>query len=453
MSASHPSDAGERTPDATIADRWAELLRLTRGVDRDTRSEILGTVHVIRAAEFQKGRAMQQEADLAESALADTCNQLGEALEKITFRDERIAILERRCRELYDAHAARSPAPSDAIQETVRPDDQQNVGVDELPACQTSFRVADQQRVGSIAKTDNGRGVTSAGGESGLPHHNPDLWSRVCQSIDHSRVVAMAHTMDDFIGEIQKSEFSAKDVAAARRFLARVEECCDEIPAAPSEGARDAEPRELLCMVCDRDYPTWFAPNDLWNRVMRREDGWDRYAFICPSCFGMEARAAGIDGVFKFSVEERDVEVGPPFTDDEATRLRAWAADMDLRRAREMVAEAAPRSETASCKHGCVQPCSVCATEKTYQLVATLDVQPGSTGATSVPASMVVNNTSNRVEFRSPADPSRDADWLARLQNADVGSGEFAKLLLVPDWPHRIHALLTKVTFDERQKA
>lgn len=64
----HPSDAGERTPDATIADRWEKLLRLTREIDPDTRSEILGTVHVIRAAEFQKGRAMQQAADRALAA-------------------------------------------------------------------------------------------------------------------------------------------------------------------------------------------------------------------------------------------------------------------------------------------------------------------------------------------------------------------------------------------------
>jgi hypothetical protein len=55
--------------------------------------------------------AWVKRADLAESALADTCNQLGEALGKITFRDERIAILERRCRELYDALASRSSAP------------------------------------------------------------------------------------------------------------------------------------------------------------------------------------------------------------------------------------------------------------------------------------------------------------------------------------------------------
>lgn len=45
--------------------------------------------------------------------------------------------------------------------------------------------------------------------------------------------------------------------------------------------------REGLCQVCDRDYPVWFAPNPLWNRVMRdgvRAKG-DMYAFICPTCF------------------------------------------------------------------------------------------------------------------------------------------------------------------------
>jgi hypothetical protein len=63
------------------------------------------------------------------------------------------------------------PDPKEAARNAVRPDDQQNVGADELPA-KTSFRVADQQRVGTIAKTDNGRGVTSAGGAASLV--NPD---------------------------------------------------------------------------------------------------------------------------------------------------------------------------------------------------------------------------------------------------------------------------------------
>lgn len=60
-----------------------------------------------------------------------------------------------------------------------------------------------------------------------------------------------------------------------------------------------AEPRELLCMVCDRDYPTWYAPNWLWNKVMRLPDGSDRFPFVCPTCFALKAIQAGVDVVFE----------------------------------------------------------------------------------------------------------------------------------------------------------
>jgi len=45
------------------------------------------------------------------------------------------------------------------------------------------------------------------------------------------------------------------------------------------------EPRELLCMICDKDYTVWYAPNDLWNKYIRLPDGSDTYDFLCPNCF------------------------------------------------------------------------------------------------------------------------------------------------------------------------
>jgi hypothetical protein len=59
------------------------------------------------------------------------------------------------------------------------------------------------------------------------------------------------------------------------------------------------EPRELLCMICDREYPTWYALNGLWNRVMRLPDGSDRFPFVCPTCFVLKAVEAGVDCVFE----------------------------------------------------------------------------------------------------------------------------------------------------------
>jgi hypothetical protein len=52
--------------------------------------------------------------------------------------------------------------------------------------------------------------------------------------------------------------------------------------------------RELLCEYCLADYPVWFTPNKFWNKVIRREDGTDRWQFLCPSCFANLAERMGI---------------------------------------------------------------------------------------------------------------------------------------------------------------
>jgi hypothetical protein len=36
---------------------------------------------------------------------------------------------------------------------------------------------------------------------------------------------------------------------------------------------------ELVCERCGRQHPVWFAPNEIWNRVIRSEH------FLCPTCF------------------------------------------------------------------------------------------------------------------------------------------------------------------------
>lgn len=64
------------------------------------------------------------------------------------------------------------------------------------------------------------------------------------------------------------------------------------------------EIRELLCQVCNADYPVWFAPNDLWNRVMRLQ-GYDKYQFVCLNCFAKEAESIGIKSTaWKLTMEE-----------------------------------------------------------------------------------------------------------------------------------------------------
>jgi hypothetical protein len=45
---------------------------------------------------------------------------------------------------------------------------------------------------------------------------------------------------------------------------------------------------ELLCQNCDRGYPVWFAPDELWNKVAREDEH-----FLCPTCFAVLAEARG----------------------------------------------------------------------------------------------------------------------------------------------------------------
>lgn len=67
--------------------------------------------------------------------------------------------------------------------------------------------------------------------------------------------------------------------------------------------------RELLCENCGRRYAAWFAPNELWNAVVK-EDG---YSFLCPTCFTGWAVALGMDDVFVLSTDtephEREAEL------------------------------------------------------------------------------------------------------------------------------------------------
>lgn len=58
--------------------------------------------------------------------------------------------------------------------------------------------------------------------------------------------------------------------------------------------AADKGLREDTCQLCGLPNPVWFAPNELWNKVMRDPDEGDKYQFICPRCFAFEAEAVGI---------------------------------------------------------------------------------------------------------------------------------------------------------------
>ena len=47
--------------------------------------------------------------------------------------------------------------------------------------------------------------------------------------------------------------------------------------------------RELLCQQCNKDYPVWFAPNELWNAVTDHLEEKPYIQFLCPTCFALLA--------------------------------------------------------------------------------------------------------------------------------------------------------------------
>lgn len=73
-------------------------------------------------------------------------------------------------------------------------------------------------------------------------------------------------------------------------------------------GQAPTTPRELLCQICSREYCGWFAPNDLWNKVMRHPDGREaseKYSFVCASCFMKQAEALGLNMWYEVSEADR----------------------------------------------------------------------------------------------------------------------------------------------------
>lgn len=54
--------------------------------------------------------------------------------------------------------------------------------------------------------------------------------------------------------------------------------------------------RELLCEKCGHEHPVWFAPNAVWNAVIRGGDpgASDEFSFLCPTCFIVLAEERGM---------------------------------------------------------------------------------------------------------------------------------------------------------------
>lgn len=53
---------------------------------------------------------------------------------------------------------------------------------------------------------------------------------------------------------------------------------------------------EDYCNDCNNKNVIWYAPNELWNKLCKREE------IICPFCFQERAKKAGIKIIFKTEI-------------------------------------------------------------------------------------------------------------------------------------------------------
>jgi hypothetical protein len=75
-------------------------------------------------------------------------------------------------------------------------------------------------------------------------------------------------------------------------------------PAAPGSAIPSDHP-EAICDDCHGPNVVWFAPNHLWNKVVRRHELKD--PMLCPRCFILRAWADGIDGSWVVTKAEAKV--------------------------------------------------------------------------------------------------------------------------------------------------
>jgi hypothetical protein len=56
---------------------------------------------------------------------------------------------------------------------------------------------------------------------------------------------------------------------------------------------------EATCERCGGPNVVWFAPNDLWNRVVGSPNG-----ILCPTCFIRAAEASGVEAVWRVTPDD-----------------------------------------------------------------------------------------------------------------------------------------------------
>ena len=60
---------------------------------------------------------------------------------------------------------------------------------------------------------------------------------------------------------------------------------------------------EAVCHDCKGPNVVWFAPSDIWNRVVRTPDTGMADPMLCPRCFILRAYTKGIDCAWQIAPE------------------------------------------------------------------------------------------------------------------------------------------------------
>ncbi len=146
---------------------------------------------------------------------------------------------------------------------------------------------------------------------------------------------------------------------------------------------RTASPRELLCEDCDHEYVVWFAPNDLWNRVVRAKYADRSEPFLCPTCFTVRCDADGVEyTAFEVRVAE---QLQRPAGANAAQEVQSPPTD-----GRDSAAPVEYRDITG-CSHALHEGCEVCSCP------------------TCGTRSAVVSHKASSATFRLPITAIRDA--------------------------------------------
>ena len=69
-----------------------------------------------------------------------------------------------------------------------------------------------------------------------------------------------------------------------------IQEIVDALFASLNKSNKPTKPHEYSCQICNDVNPVWFAPNELWNKVVN-----DKYHFLCPNCFIKLAEKKGLE--------------------------------------------------------------------------------------------------------------------------------------------------------------